>query len=160
MTALIVLAVITAYLAGIVASAPKLMRLVYQDKLAVIAQQQARYDKELEQWRKRKDRSAFNMPLDYGYRNTKLDAMREARVEGAWWALVWPVSLTYHRLAGTAFKQEIALQHATANAKIIADYDRMLEERFDRELETAGRPPRLPKGGTGVSSPRKRFLWS
>lgn len=154
MTALIVLAVITAYLAGIVASAPKLMRLIYQDKLAVVAREKARYDKHLGDYEKNKGRGAMYKPMLPTYDD--MIAMREARVEGAWYSLVWPVALTYHRVVGTAFAQEVAAQQAGINARIIADYDRMLEERFDKELDAA----KPPKGGTGVSSPRKRFLWS
>lgn len=135
MTGLIVLASITAYLAGMVWSAPKLMRLIYQDKLAVVAQANARYERHMEDWRKNKDASALTIPMRYG--DDELAAMRDARVEGAWWSLVWPVALTFYRVAGTAFAQEIAAQQAGINARIIKDYDRLLEERFDQELASA-----------------------
>lgn len=129
MGVLIFLSIVTAYLAGAVAAAPRLMRLIYQDNLAEIAEEEAAHEKRMQQWRK----GGGPQPFRY-HHSSQLRAMQEARVQGAWYALVWPVSLTYHRLAGTAFKQEIAAQKAAANTKIIKDYERLLHESFDKEL--------------------------
>lgn len=133
MGVLIFLGIVTVYLAGTVASAPHLMRLIYQDNLAEIAQHEARYQKEMDEYRKGGGYKPMKM------HRTEFDAMRIARIEGAWWALVWPVSLTYHRLAGTAFAAEIAAQKATANTRIIKDYELLLQESFDRELASAAK---------------------
>lgn len=130
---LLVILIITAYFAGALAAAPRLMRLIYQEKLAYLTEREARHEKQLEQWRQRKDKSAMNMPIDFG-RDSRRTLRNEATAEGWWWSLVWPFALAYHALSATAFADEIAAQHAEANAKIIADYDKLLAERFDKEL--------------------------
>lgn len=139
MTGLIVLSIITAYIIGALVSAPKLMRLIYQEKVARAARIRAAYEKDLERWRTSKDRSPYAQPLDPHRHSGEPDYMNDARFEGWWWSLVWPFALTFHSLGATAFKQEIAAQQATANAKVIADYEALLAESFDKEL-AAGDP--------------------
>lgn len=139
MIAAVILSIITAYLAGALAAAPRLMRLIYQEKLADLAETQARYEKDLAKYKA--DRSGRAYPPMELHRTAR-DARTAARHEGYWWALVWPFALTFHALGATAFKDEIAAQHAEANAKVIADYDALLASRFDKELEEA-RPRNL-----------------
>lgn len=133
MIAAIILTFITAYIIGALASAPKLMRLIYQDKMAVLTQEDIRHAAAMAEWKARK--SDGRVPLRHINR-TELDNRNEARYEGFWWSLVWPFALAYYSLSATAFKQEIAAQHAAANAKVIADYDALLAERFDQEMAT------------------------
>lgn len=118
MIGILILAFITAYLAGALISAPKLMRMVYEDNLAQMAEKRG------------------------GWR-TELWCRNDARSSGIWWSVVWPVGMTYFLLGATAFKDEIAAQHAKANAKVIADYDALLASRFDTELADA-KPRRRP----------------
>lgn len=130
----IVILIITGYFALAAAAAPRLMRLVYRDNLAVRAERMQEHDEKMDEWRARKDRSALYMPLWHG--DSELGAMLEARRFGFWLALAWPISLSYYQFGDTAFKQEIAAQHSKRNTKIIADYDKLLAERFDNELAT------------------------
>lgn len=132
MIAAIILTFITAYLIGALVSAPKLMRLIYQDKMAILAEGQADYERQMEEYRNDRTARAYK-PMRIG--RTELDCRNQARTEGFWWSLVWPLSLAFHALAGTAFKAEVAAQHAAANTKIIADYDALLASRFEKELE-------------------------
>lgn len=137
-TFLIVILIITVYLALAAAAAPRLMRLVYRDNLAMLAQRKQNYEEEMDAWRARKDRSAFNMPL--WHRGTELDCMMEARRFGYWLALLWPAALGYYQFGDSAFKQEIAALQSKQNTKIIADYERLLAESFDKELADATSP--------------------
>lgn len=137
----IFLSVLAIYISGAALAAPRLMRLLYQDKLAIMAHRQARHEEKMAEWRANKDRSAFNMPLLHSY-DTELSCRREAQLEGFWWSLVWPASLAFHSLGRTAFKQEIAAQQSKQNTKIIADYEKLLAESFDRELATFSPDPR------------------
>lgn len=133
MTALIVLTIITAYLAGAAAATPRLMRLIYRDNIAILAQNKEHHEERMAAWRASPECNAFNMPLWHD-EGSELDCMREARRFGYWLALVWPISLSFYRFGDSAFKQEIAAQHAKANSKVIADYDKLLAARFDKEL--------------------------
>lgn len=137
-TFLIVISVITVYFALAAAAAPRLMRLVYRDNLAILNQRRARHDEKMEAWRAKKDRSTFNKPSwMYG---TELDSMIDARRFGYWLALVWPISLSFYGFGDSAFKQEIAAQSAKQNAKVISDYEKLLAEKFDKELADATSP--------------------
>lgn len=135
---LITITIITVYFALAAAAAPRLMRLVYRDNLAMLAQRKQRYEEKMDAWRARKDRSAFNMPL--WDRGSELDCMMEARRFGYWLALAWPISLSFYQFGDSAFKQEIAAQSAKQNAKVISDYERLLAEKFDKELADATSP--------------------
>lgn len=134
MIGLLVICIITAYLAGAAVSAPRLMRLIYRDKQAALARARADYELRLAEWRADKDKNAYGKPMKM-YR-VDLDYLHEARVEGFWWSLVWPFALAFHALGATAFADEIAAQTAAANTKIIADYDKLLAQRFDDEMAT------------------------
>lgn len=135
---LITITIITVYFALAAAAAPRLMRLVYRDNLAMLAQRKQRYEEKMDAWRARKDRSALNMPL--WDRGSELDCMMEARRFGYWLALAWPISLSFYQFGDSAFKQEIAAQSAKQNAKVISDYERLLAEKFDKELADATSP--------------------
>lgn len=136
MVAVVILSIITAYIIGALISAPKLMRLIYQEKMAVQEQNRIRYERDLAAYKA--DRTG-RMVLPYRVGNvSSMNARNDARYEGFWWSLVWPFALTFHALGATAFAQEIAAEQATANAKVIADYDALLAERFDQELATPG----------------------
>lgn len=133
MTGLIVILTVTAYFAGALAAAPKLMRLIYQEKLAVLAEAQAQYDKDLARYKEDR-RGAAYPPMEL--HRTARDARIDARAEGFWWSLVWPFALAFHALGATAFADEIAAQAAAANTKIIRDYEKLIDARFDEELAT------------------------
>lgn len=134
-TFLIVISIITVYLALALIAAPKLMRLVYRDNLFILNARRARHDEQMEAWRAKKDRSTLHKPQ--WVHGTELDAMHESRRYGFWLSLAWPTALAYYRCVDAAFKQEIAAQQAKANTKIIADYERLLAEKFDQELASA-----------------------
>lgn len=139
MIAAVILSIITAYIIGALVSAPKLMRLIYQEKMAVQEQNVIRYERDLAAYKA--DRTGKTM-LPYRVGDvSSMNARADARHEGFWWSLVWPFSLTFHALGATAFAQEIAAEQATANAKVINDYEALLAESFDKELATPG--PRL-----------------
>lgn len=125
------LTIITVYLAGAAYAAPRLMRLIYQDRLAQLTQTRAEREAQLAAYK----RGEAPRPSFY-YGHTEGDLMRDAREMGFWWALVWPASLAFWQLGNTAFKQEIAAAQAQKNQRIIADYDRLLHQRFDDELHT------------------------
>ena len=117
----------------------------------------------MKKWRKNR-----NGPPPYTPPNvtdTPQGYIKEARMEGFWWALVWPASLTFHALGATAFAKELAAEQATANAKVIADYDLLVAERFDEELAEAKprrRGFRPPIGNSGISTetgPRRAWSW-
>lgn len=127
---LLILIIITAYLAGAAMAAPRLMRLIYEERLAAQVEDRARHEKALAEWRKK---GGGYKPRFFD-RRTKADLMHYARYEGFWWSLLWPFALAYWHFGATAFKQEIAAAQAEKNAQIIADYDRLLHERFDQEL--------------------------
>ena len=137
MTGLIVLSVITVYLALAAAAAPKLMRLVYRDNLAVLAEDEAIWKEKQEHHRKHGGPPPFRHS-----ESTDLEAMHEARRFGYWLALVWPISLSFYQFGDNAFKQEIAALQAKQNTKVIADYEKLLAEKFDKELASAN-PPTL-----------------
>lgn len=134
-TWLLVILIITAYFAGALAAAPRLMRLIYQDKQAALARARADYELRLAEWRADKDKNAYGKPMKM-YR-VDLDYLHEARVEGFWWSLVWPFSLAFHALGATAFAEEIAAERSAANTKVIRDYEKLLNQRFADELADA-----------------------
>lgn len=134
MIGLLVICIITAYLVGAAVSAPILMRLIYRDKQAALARARADYELRLAEWRADKDKNAYGKPMKT--HRVDLDYLHEARVEGFWWSVVWPFSLAFHALGATAFAEEIAAERAAANTKIIADYDKLLAQRFDDEMGT------------------------
>ena len=135
------LIIITAYLVGAAAAAPQLMRMIYRDNLTVLAQRQARHEQELAAWRAKPQRSGYNKPM--WVHGTELDAMYEARRFGFWLSLAWPIALAYYRFGDHAFKQEIAALNSARNARIIADYDKLLAARFDKELAEANPRPSI-----------------
>lgn len=138
---LIIVTIITVYLALAAAAAPKLMRLIYQEKMAVQEQNVIRYERDLAAYNA--DRTGKTM-LPYRVGDvSSMNAREDARYEGFWWSLVWPFSLAFHALGATAFAQEIAAERAAENAKIIAKYEKLQADTFDKELASANPPTNL-----------------
>lgn len=129
---LFIICLITGYFAGALISAPRLMRLIYQEKMTVRARQISDHEEAVAEARK-----AHGLK-PYQFWHSEPTIRREARFEGWWWSLLWPFALTFHAVGASAFKQEIAAQHAEANAKVIANYEKLLNDQFDKELAVPG----------------------
>lgn len=135
-----VLFAILGYLVTCVLAAPRIMRQRYLDRLAEIKEDRDEFDRELMVWKSSKDKDRVSPWAPHAWKDAEL--RHNARFEGWWFSLIWPFALAFHRAGAHAFRKEISAAHATDNARIIADYDRLLAERFDKELEKPG--PRRP----------------